>query len=184
MSLEKYLIEYCAPTLACLKTANMFSMTITDEEDFRTQFDSLNRWLEEKGLLLTQLRRRGDFALLYVCRKSHLQRDLEREDIKQFLMRYGYEHMDLEMALERLKIRLAQNEGFPHEIGVFLGYPLEDVIGFIQNEGKNCKCSGIWKVYSDESEAKKLFTRFLRCKDVYMKLWNQGRPIRNMTVMA
>lgn len=184
MSLEKYLIEYCAPTLAGLKTANMFSMTITDEADFQMQAESINQWLAEKGLWLTELRRRGDFALLYVCRKSHLQRDLEQNDIKRFLNHYGYDRTDLDGAVERLKCRLAESESFPHEIGVFLGYPLEDVIGFIQNEGKNCKCSGIWKVYSDESEAKKLFTRFLRCKDVYMKLWNQGRPVRNMTVMA
>lgn len=184
MSLEKYLVEYCAPTLASLKTANMFSMTITDEEDFQTQLQNMNRWLEKKGLLLTELRRRGDFALLYVCRKSHLQRDLEREDIQAFLKYYGYEHANLETALKRLKMRLAESQDFPHEIGVFLGYPLEDVVGFIENGGKNCKCSGIWKVYSDESEARRLFAAFLQCKDVYMKLWNQGRPIWNMTVMA
>lgn len=184
MSLEKYLIEYCAPTLASLKTANMFSLIVTDEQEFMIQLDAVNRWLEEKGLLLAELCRRKNRALLYVCRRSHLQRDLEREDIRAFLTNYGYENMTVDTSLERLKNRFKESEDFPHEIGVFLGYPLEDVVGFIQNEGKNCKCSGIWKVYSDELEAKKLFARFLRCKDVYMRLWGQGRPIWNMTVMA
>lgn len=184
MSLEKYLIEYCAPTLASLKTANMFSLIVEDEEEFGIQFEYVNQWLEKKGLMLTELRRRGNRALVYVCRRSHLQRDLERADICAFLEHYGYKNMTVEMALERLKSRFEESDDFPHEIGVFLGYPLEDVVGFIENEGKNCKCSGIWKVYSDESEAKKLFARFLRCKDVYMKLWGQGRPIWNMTVMA
>ncbi|MGN0159329.1 MAG: DUF3793 family protein [Brotaphodocola sp.] len=184
MSLEKYLVEYCAPTLASLKTANLFSLAITDEQEFMIQLGCVNRWLSKKGLLLTELRRRGDRALIYVCRKSHLQRDLERAEIRTFLQNYGYTDLTLEAALERLRIRLAECENFPHEIGVFLGYPLEDVVGFIRNEGKNCKCSGIWKVYSDENEAKKLFALFLRCKDVYMKLWDQGRPIWSLTVMA
>ncbi len=184
MSLEKYLIEYCAPTLASLKTANMFSLIVQDEQDLECQFKDVNAWLAEKGLLLTQLCRRGNRALLYVCRKSHLERDLKCPETCAFLAHYGYEDLSLEAVLERLKKRMAEDKDFPHEIGVFLGYPLDDVIGFIQNAGKNCKCSGIWKVYSDECEAKKLFALFLRCKDVYTQLWNQGRPIWQLTVAA
>ena len=41
---------------------------------------------------------------------------------------------------------------FPHEIGIFLGYPLADVAGFIRNKGRNCKCIGTWKVYGDAFE--------------------------------
>ena len=56
-----------------------------------------------------------------------------------------------------MRSRLAQREDFPHEIGLFLGYPLGDVIGFIKNAGQNCKCVGCWKVYCNECEAIKAF---------------------------
>lgn len=41
---------------------------------------------------------------------------------------------------------------FPHEIGIFLGYPLEDVIGFWLNGGRNPLYEGEWKCYSNVSE--------------------------------
>lgn len=180
--LEKYLIEYCAPTLASLKPANLFSLSLREEPELEHQMERVNQWLSKKGLLLLELRRRGDRALLYLCRKSHLQQDLKEEAVSHFLSRYGYQNLELEQALERLKGRLAESEEFPHEIGVFLGYPLGDVIGFIENEGRNCKCSGCWKVYCDECEAKRLFARFARCRNVYAKLWEEGWSIRKLTV--
>ena len=69
---------------------------------------------------------------------------------------------------------------FPHEIGIFLGYPLADVTGFINNKGRNCKCIGTWKVYGDASSASKAFARFNKCSDVYNRLWKSGRiqPVR------
>lgn len=56
-----------------------------------------------------------------------------------------------------MKDRLHMCEKFPHEIGLFLDYPLVDVIGFIRNTGKNCKCSGCWKAYGNAKEAEKTF---------------------------
>ena len=55
--------------------------------------------------------------------------------------------------------------GFPHEIGAFLGYPAEDVRGFIQNEGKGCLMTGYWKVYENLAGAKMIFNKYDRAKD-------------------
>lgn len=40
-------------------------------------------------------------------------------------------------------------EDFPHEMGILLGYPVEDVEGFIINNGKNELYTGYWKVYDN-----------------------------------
>ncbi len=93
---------------------------------------------------------------MYVCRKQRLQERLDDQEVQNFLGKYGYVQKDADYALQRLKERLAKAEGFPHEIGVFLDYPLEDVVGFIENGGRNYKCSGCWKVYCDECETRKL----------------------------
>ena len=37
---------------------------------------------------------------------------------------------------------------FPHEMGLLLGYPVEDVTGFMVHGGKNSLYSGYWKVYA------------------------------------
>ena len=45
-------------------------------------------------------------------------------------------------------------------MGIFLGYPIEDVIGYLKNNGKNSICVGYWKVYKDKEEKQKLFKEF------------------------
>lgn len=86
--------------------------------------------------------------------------------------------------LARLKNRFEETDCFPHEIGLFLGYPLPDVIGFIEQGGKNCKCCGVWKVYSNEKETKALFDRFRKCTEVYRKVFARGRTLAQLTVAA
>lgn len=75
-------------------------------------------------------------------------------------------------------------ECFPHEIGVFLDYPLADVIGFIEHGGKNCKCCDVWKVYSNECATQVLFTRFMKCTEVYLRVFARGKLLIQMTVAA
>ena len=181
---EKYLIEHCSPTLASLKTANLFSCYYDSEKELTENILDWNHQLEDKGIELIVLRKNNHKALVYVCRTSYLERDLSRPGVVCFLRRYGYECTDLQYAIQRLKRRLSQNEEFPHEIGVFLGYPLEDVVGFIKNAGLNSICSGYWKVYCNEYEAIKTFAKYKKCREIYMRLWNQGRSVRQLTVAA
>ena len=182
--LERYLIAHCAPTLASLKTASLFRLAYTSEEDLRGQLKKWNRQLGDKGVSLLVLRRVERTALVYVCRKSRLRRDLCRPGVAGFLSSCGYSSAEPDKAIETLKQRLAAFDGFPHEIGLFLGYPLGDVLGFIENAGRNWKCTGCWEVYTDECEAVKLFAKFQKCRDVYARLWKDGRSIRQLTVAA
>lgn len=187
---EKYLIEHCSPTLASLKTASLFCLAYSSEEDLQSQLEEWNRRLGGKGISLLALRRQERpaegrrSALIYVCRRSSLRRDLSRPGVARFLRQCGYESAQPVPALETLRRRLRADGGFPHEIGLFLGYPLGDVEGFIQNEGRNSKCSGCWKVYGDEREAVKLFAKFKKCRDVYTRLWQEGRSVWQLTVAA
>lgn len=184
MNLETCLIAHCAPTLASLKTASLFCLTVPDGEELEEQVRAWNSLLNGKGLFVTVLRRGTVKALIYVCRLSHLRADLQKPGVAEFLAGYGYRDMGAEAALNRLKIRLGEAAEFPHEIGVFLGYPLEDVEGFIRHGGKNCRCAGCWKVYGDADEAEKRFARFRKCREIYARLWNQGRSVWQLTVAA
>lgn len=182
--LERSVIEHCSPTLASIKTGNLFTYKYESEEELWRSVEGFNETVKEKGVSLTVLRKSESKALIYVCRYSSLARDLKKPGVANFMKRYGYESLDPEYALERLRGRLQKREEFPHEIGLFLGYPLGDVIGFIKNAGQNCKCVGCWKVYCNECEAVKAFARFKKCTNIYVRLWNQGRSVKQLTVAA
>ena len=69
-------------------------------------------------------------------------------------------------------------------MGLFLGYPLEDVKGFIANGGRNCTCCGCWKCYGDPEEARRRFARYRRCTALYRRRFAQGATLSQLTVAA
>ena len=72
--------------------------------------------------------------------------------------------------------------GFPHEIGVFLGYPVKDVRGFIENEGKRYLMIGYWKVYSDLADARMIFKEYDRAKDCAVNEFLSGKSVRDIAL--
>lgn len=117
-------------------------------------------------------------------RLSQLKRDLACPGAEELLRSCGYEHENTEDILRQLRRRVCTCESFPHEIGLFLGYPLTDVLGFIQDGGKNSKCTGYWQVYGDEQDAQRRFKSYRKCSEVYIRLWNLGRSVQQLTVAA
>ena len=182
--MERYIIEHCSPTLAGLKTASLFSCPVPSESQCYTTLNEINRELNKKNVFLEVLRRRGTRVLIFVYRKGRLEEALQSEANRAFLSQYGYDCGTPAYCIAHLKQRFTGCNGFPHEIGVFLGYPLEDVVGFIENEGKNSKYSGCWKVYSNKQSAVLLFERFNQCKRAYKKLFLSGKSVVQLTVAA
>ena len=160
----------------------MFCFPFSSEEELKRQLRIWNERLERKGVSLLLLRVRKKSAMIYVFRRFLLQRDLSDPQTAYFLSCCGYPDTGADDALGHLKRRLLEKENFPHEIGLFLGYPLRDVIGFIRNEGKNCKCADCWKVYGDVKAAQNTFERYERCKKIYSRQWKKGKPIEQLTV--
>ncbi len=180
--MDDYLIEFCAPTLASIKVGSLFNYAFNTEAELYEHVERLNDELKEKGLTIILLRVRNGRALTYVYRKSQLKTLLERPEIQEFLMEYGYMDLSEDAAVARLGQRVRFSEEFPHEIGVFLGYPLVDVQGFICYHGRNCTVQGLWKAYGDENAAQKRFSQLKKCQRIYRRLWSQGRSLEQLTV--
>ncbi len=182
MITEKMLIEQCSPTLSGLKTASLFTIKTFTDENLSFSLKFWNRKFKPKGLKLIVLKQRDNFALLYLYREAKLKKDFENLTSSKIMDRYGYHGMCVEKKLERLKNRFIDYSEFPHEIGLFLGYPPKDVEGFICNKGQNCNLCGYWKVYGDTKEAMIKFAKYDKCKNIYKKLWEEGRDIMRLIV--
>ena len=79
--------------------------------------------------------------------------------------------------LNYLKYRFESLQKTPHEIGVFLGYPIWDVKGFIDYKGKDFKYCGTWKVYNNTDYAKIYFKKCKYYTNLYCKLFSLGVPL-------
>ena len=179
---EETLVRQAAPTLAGVKTGSMFTCECDDRAALLTQLRELNRRLTPKGLCLLPLRFQNGRVLLYLYRPAELRRDLQDRSALEILTAAGYSCRSCERCVTDLIQRLRTCADFPHEIGLFLSYPPEDVRGFIENRAQNFKRAGLWKVYGDEARAEALFRKFKKCTQIYCERWQSGSKMDELAV--
>ena len=128
------------------------------------------------------VRMTAEFALVYLYRPDFLKRDLGCEEAARLLTSLGYEPQSVNRSVAFLARMMREKEVFPHEVGLFLGYPPEDVLGFMKSSREGVKCVGCWKVYGDETKARAAFWRFQRCREVFEENVQRGRKLEALIV--
>lgn len=178
---DRVLVKHCSPTLAGLKTGNLFSVSGRTKEELCRELRQLNRRIIMKGVRAIPIRQRGDRSLIYVYRPKALERDLKRAEAEKILREKGYRTDSANLCVAELAARMEAEE-FPHEIGLFLGYPPQDVKGFIEQGPNGCRLSGCWKVYGDTDAAEKQFEKIRKCRRIYRSMHLGGCPLERLTV--
>lgn len=180
-SLQVQLILQCAPFLKGIKIACILNIT---EENSRELYEIL----EGTGIKFKILTRNHGKCLALLYRRESFSRYLKRTDVREFLGSYGYEDVEPEKMLERLSKRVCQySDGeicFPHEIGAFLDYPIDDVKCFIEKDGKDSLFSGYWKVYNNPGRAKMIFWAYDKAKTSAVNEYLIGKNIRDIAYVA
>lgn len=179
---EGLIIRNCSPTLAGMKPGSMFSCSYETIRELQDYMRRINRALIPKGIRALLLRHENGRALIYIFRPKDLSKILEDELAVEILQRRGYRDIRLEPCICQLMGRIQESDEFPHEIGLFLGYPPEDVKAFIENKGCNHKCVGCWKVYGDEEAARKTFDKYRMCTAIYWSQWEKGQSMERLAV--
>lgn len=167
----------CAPLLKGLKVSCIISME-------KKRYCFLEQLLKGTEIEFRILAGWNEKALVLLFRRKVLQRHLDSGSSREILAEYGYAGLSLDEMLEKLEDRMEimekRNRAFPHEIGVFLGYPAEDVKGFIQNRGKEYLLLGYWKVYSNPQNARMIFKSYDRAKEQSVREFTDGKTIREI----
>ena len=180
-SLQVQLILQCAPFLKGIKIACILNIT---EENSRELYEIL----EGTGIKFKILTRNHGKCLVLLYRRESFSRYLKRTDVREFLGSYGFEDVEPEKMLERLSKRVCQySDGeicFPHEIGAFLDYPIDDVKCFIEKDGKDSLFSGYWKVYNNPGRAKMIFWAYDKAKTSAVNEYLIGKSIRDIAYVA
>ena len=151
------LATHCAPLIRNLAIANVLSVSVYD-------VNIISLLLRGTNIKCVILAVRGKQAVLYLYREDELKAYLKKDEVLCFLEKYGYSRENYKGLLGKLSKRIRLHSdgkaSYPHEIGLFLGYPIEDVAGFVENEGQNYLHMGYWKVYYNVNESMKLFEKY------------------------
>ena len=158
MTLHELLVLHASPTLANLKPASLVCLKTLDG-----QSEDLCE-LEKRGLSFLWMTSMTGCPLLLVLAAAGCMGSLD----------------DM---LDHLCRRFASCR-CPHEIGLFLGYPEDDVDLFIRNDGKKAVCCLFWKVYCDVEGALKLARKWDKCRKCYIECFRNGFSITRLCVSA
>lgn len=161
--------HHCGPAIEGVKISSLLNLKNTSKRKL------CDVWNRRKSDILSffdikavSLKRGSDFEIILLYHEDLLINQLKNPIHMKFLKRFGYEeNWDYSSCLSFLKERYEKL--CPHEIGIFLGYPISDVVQFICCPNKECRFVGYWKVYSDEENAKELFRKFDQAKEVSCK---------------
>ncbi|BDR80354.1 hypothetical protein N072000002_06100 [Clostridium tetani] len=160
---KEYMFSILAYNIAPSILKNKPSTIVNLSKNNRNLYALWNKYGEEFQRYFSvetySLKDTNDFKLKLFYRKESLENHLHKKENINFLQKIGYnESKDIEGYLDMLKIRYESE--CPHELGVFLGIPLEDIEGFIDNSTENYLLTGYWKVYKNVEEAKKTFEEY------------------------
>lgn len=150
---------YVAPTIAGIKPSSLMAFTNLK----RSSYVLWERYKDEictrLGVEYYELKQQKDRVFVLFYKDKDLAKCLSESEKSKFLLGLGYKKTKVvEDYLVTLKKRY--EIGCPHELGVFLGYPLADVIAFIENKGELCLASKYWKVYQDVEKALQTFNAY------------------------
>ena len=161
----------CAPLITGIKVSNL--LIVQNDNIFKVR-----RILRDTDIQYFVLLKTKQKTTMLLYQKSELESYMKKERVKIFLLDMGYQKPVLNHVLpllqEKYRDYMEKKEEFPHELGILLGYPVEDVIGFIENKGKNCLCSGYWKVYGNLAAKVCLFQKFELAKETLIQLVSNG----------
>lgn len=174
---ENLFAYHCAPALAGIKPSNLVSCPKTDELPY--EIDALNRRMNCKDIYLKTVCECQRRVLVMVYRKRKLEAHLEKSENSDFLKKCGYRPGSAENYIKQLEKRM-KFDSFPHEIGVFLGYPINDIDCFIKNNGAGCIFSGDWKVYNNPEQARRIFERYKACRKAVMRQISGGMTLAEL----
>ena len=172
MNFDQKIIHYCAPTLCEIKAGNIF---FVKNQDFsKDSFEEWKKTFFSRGLMSFAIPLSENTTAVLICNVCQERKLLEDSLVQAYLIEKGYHCNGLFDFVEEFSYRVQNCQGFPHEIGIILGYPVEDVIEFENHQGHDCKYCGLWKSYSNVENARKCNCRYKNCTGFCERLYNEG----------
>lgn len=175
--IETRLALQCAPLITGVKIANLLIVSSCDEPEVR-------RILKKSSITYYRLLRKEGKTTFLLFHRLQLAAYLQDPDVQRILRAEGYRDLSLGGILRTFQLRfqmhMQKQVGFPHEMGLLLGYPVEDVEGFILDRGQNALYSGYWKVYANVSAKKRIFEEYEMAKEALIQLLEKGYDMQTI----
>ncbi|EHQ88561.1 DUF3793 family protein [Desulfosporosinus youngiae] len=162
-----FLVESLAPLVLRFKPSVLLNVSLENETAWK-EFKGL--FTQPKALQIKTIRKLNGRLQVIFYQKELLDSVLRQKPIQEFLKTLSYpKQYSLNAYLSFLKHRIT-SLAFPHEVGVFLGYPLKDVLGFMGLLPLPYKRTQGWRIYGEETPSNEIYEKYRQARSMMRKL--------------
>ena len=171
-----WLIETLGPVILGAKPSEILSFPLKEAENIMKLEAIQSTFNQSSKILYKQISNHNNCVKILFYHPIILENTLKDPKNLKLLQHIGYNaEYELENYLESLMEKIAQGN-IPDEIGIFLGYPLKDVLGFIGHPSlKLTKING-WRVYGDARLSDRRYNEILRTKNEIRNMLKSNTP--------
>lgn len=163
-----YILECLAPILLSQKPAELLNIGLN-----KVAWNELRiRLTQIPNIDLIEVRKINQLRQVLFYNTNLLERLIFNSISQEFLQYINYPQLSsVDDYLLHLIEKIRFHNTFPHEIGLFLGYPLKDVLGFMELVPLSYVKTHGWRVYGDE-----------RLSDAYYEKYQFARQLMNKAI--
>lgn len=160
-----HLVDLIGATMVGVKPAELLNIPLnkggtknSDWEEFRVCF------LRDNNIKLREIKKQNERVQVLFYHTTALNNALCNNANLKFLRSLGYpEQYSVEGYVDFLVNRLNRKD-FPHEIGIFLGYPFKDVLGYIGHPSLKLVNINGWRIYGNDKLSNKRYQSFVQAR--------------------
>lgn len=175
-SFSEWIVMELAPTIYGHKPATILTLKDTKHMPSYSLWKKFGEYVLAGSVIRHKVLKETDHGMIMLFYHPHsLQKWIFARAHRDFLEQRGYQvERGLEDCLELLRERFQQT--CPHEIGLLLGIPLKDVLGFMGLNKLSLTCRGLWCIYGEPACSIKLMKCFMEDRKRISELLKQGHP--------
>ena len=180
--IETFLVYNLSLVIAGIKPAITVTIKKNNQKLYNSWNDFGSCFLDNIDLKFIELRESNDSIIAMIYDEYMLEKELSQKSHMEFLFNLGYpSNASISDYLNILKNRYEKYH-CPHELGLFLGIPFEDVKDFMECTTKKCLFCGYWKVYNNGNKAKEIFNKYDKVEEYTMKNMLRGNSSRDLAL--
>lgn len=197
---EQAIVQHGAETLAGFKPASLLCWE-ADEGEIEKILAYGTREYQRFDVHFCLLGKCGNAHRILIYRAHLLTKWILRPDVSHALHNLGYRYANenppvqttaktsaagtamkkeefLTYLLFQLRERICLSPTLPDEIGLFLGYPVKDVLRFMEDHGQSAyPLRGSWRVYHHPKKAEATFHAFRACRQCWLHALQEGSSL-------
>ena len=180
--IETFLVYNLSLVIAGIKPAITVTIKKNNQKLYNSWNDFGSCFLDNIDLKCIELRESSDSIIAMIYDEFMLENELSQKSHMEFLFNLGYpSNLCISDHINILKNRYEKYH-CPHELGLFLGIPFEDVKDSMECTTKKCLLCGYWKVYNNGNKAKEIFNKYDKVKEYTIKNMLEGNSSRDLAL--